>query len=39
MREVSDVDTMYELYDPVTVIFLSRNKLMMIVSGTVMPSE
>merc|ERR1711964_205937 len=33
-KEVPDFNTMYELYDPVTVMFFYRNKHMMIDLGT-----
>lgn len=34
ITKVSDFNTMYELYDPVTVMFFYRNKHMMIDLGT-----
>ncbi|CAE8728191.1 unnamed protein product, partial [Polarella glacialis] len=34
VKEVPDFNTMYELYDPVTVMFFFRNKHMMIDLGT-----
>jgi len=34
VKEVPDFNTMYELYDPVTVMFFYRNKHMMIDLGT-----
>jgi DIM1 family U5 snRNP protein len=34
ITEVPDFNTMYELYDPVTVMFFFRNKHMMIDLGT-----
>jgi len=34
INEVPDFNTMYELYDPVTVMFFFRNKHMMIDLGT-----
>lgn len=34
IQKVPDFNTMYELYDPVTVMFFFRNKHMMIDLGT-----
>lgn len=34
IQQVPDFNTMYELYDPVTIMFFYRNKHMMIDLGT-----